>query len=361
MNIHVRRLGAHFARCGLAVFGCLFFSVPATAAGASPSPSAPSGSGLVSAWRENLRFTVDLAARGIYDTQNHEFGNVEFLGIDMHKVFSNASGDWGTLLLQPYLTRINNVAMHPPFFDSNYDTQIEFRICNFNYTGLAGGRFNIRVGHFEIPFGLEQVINTNGTLRDYIHGPNFGLKADWGITVNGELPAFEYEVALSRGSGNYWRSAGDPYIVSGRIATPQDRSWSVGLSGFRGDVYAPAEPDGTFRRSRVGLDGQWYWHQFGLLGEVSAGRDESRSVVNALAELDYSSVDGVWLTYLQLRRFSIERPGGASNDSAVSTALGITFDPDNHWSFGLQWSHDFTTFAGAPDSNVIAGQVRYRL
>ena len=310
---------------------------------------------------DNLRWTVDLAARGMQETVNDEFGHAEFLGLDLHKVLSGERGDWATLLLQPYLIRINNLDMHPPFFDDDYDTAIEWRITNVNFNVLDGGRLNLKVGHFEIPFGLEQVINTNGTLRDYIHGPNFGLKADWGLTLNGELPAFEYEVALSRGSGNNWRSSGDPLIVSGRVGTPRDRDWWLGLSGFSGDVYDPSQPDGTVERSRVGLDGALNWRQFGLLGEFSIGADESRDVVNGLLELDWSSRQADWLAYVQLRRFQLEGLAGAGSDSATSGSLGVTWDPDNHWSYGLQWSHDFVTFNGAPDTNVLAAQLRYRL
>ena len=310
---------------------------------------------------DNLRWTIDVAARGMIETESDEFGHVEFLGLDLHKVFSNENGDWATLLLQPYLTRINNVDMHPPFFDDDYDTQVVWRITNINFTVLDGGRLNFKVGHFEIPFGLEQIINTNGTLRDYIHGPNFGLKADWGVTVNGELPALEYEVAVSRGSGNNWRNEGDPHIVSGRIGTPRDRSWWLGLSGFQGDVYDRGQPDGTLERSRLGLDGAWFRRQFALLAEISIGEDESTDVTNGLVEIDFSSVDDVWLIYFQLRRFEMDTTTPGGDDTATSGALGVSWDPDNHWSLSLQWAHDFTTFAGAPETQVMAAQIRYRL
>jgi hypothetical protein len=338
----------------------LFATSLAVACGPSGNCVASSDS-RPAALSDNLRWTVDAAVRAIDETESGQFGHIEFLGVDLHKVFSNDKGDWGTLLFQSYLTRINNVGGHPPFFDSNYDTEIEWRIANMNFVVLDGGRLNLRVGHFEIPFGLEQIINTNGTLRDYIHGPNFGLKADWGVTANGELPAFEYELAVSRGSGNNWRNNGDPYIVSGRIGTPRDRNWWLGLSGFQGKVYDRSQADGTFKRSRVGVDGAWYWQQFGLLGEVSFGRDESRDVLNALVEADWSSRDDVWLVYLQIRRFAVDRSLSSGTDSAIGSALGATWDPDNHWSFGLQWSRDLKTFSGAPDTNVIAGQIRYRL
>ena len=159
---------------------------------------------------DNLRWAIDLAARPSFDDRLDEWHSAFFLGLDVHKVFGSESGDWGTLVLQPYLTRLDS-PRHPPFFESNHDWELVWRIFNFNYTGIASGRFNVRVGHMEIPFGLEQVVNTNGTLRDYQHGRNIGVKADWGVSLNGELPAWDYEFSLTRGTGNEWSSRGDPF------------------------------------------------------------------------------------------------------------------------------------------------------
>ncbi len=62
------------------------------------------------------------------------------------------------------------------------------------------GKPRVRIGHFEIPYGIEHAINTNGTLRNYRHSANLGIKADWGLAINGETTSFEYEVSASRGS-----------------------------------------------------------------------------------------------------------------------------------------------------------------
>ena len=136
---------------------------------------------------ENLRMTVDLSSR-IGLTRGGGTAYQHVIGLDSHKVISGEGGDWGTVVMQGYLTRIDNQAQHPPFFDGADDTQFVYRIVNLNLTRYGRGRFNVRVGHFEIPFGLEHVINTNGTLRDFMHGPNLGVKADWGAGVNGSFP-----------------------------------------------------------------------------------------------------------------------------------------------------------------------------
>ena len=59
-------------------------------------------------WTDNLRFTVDLSYRPVYSGRTGDFGGLGFVGIDLHKVFSDKEGDWGTLTLQTYLTRADN-------------------------------------------------------------------------------------------------------------------------------------------------------------------------------------------------------------------------------------------------------------
>ena len=58
----------------------------------------------------------------------------QFIGFDMHKVFTGKKGDWGTAVVQGYLTRIDNQKKHPPFFEGEDDWEMVYRIVNFNYT-----------------------------------------------------------------------------------------------------------------------------------------------------------------------------------------------------------------------------------
>ena len=288
---------------------------------------------------ENLRFTVDLSSRaGVSDAGDAAYQNV--IGFDLHKVVSGARGDWGTVVLQGYLTRIDSQPKHPPFFDDADDLEFVYRIVNFNLTRYGRGRFNVRVGHFEIPFGLEHLINTNGTLRDFMHGPNLGLKADWGAGVNGSFPRFEYEVTVSRGTGNRFFAAGGPFVVAGRVGTLRNANVVVGVSAFQGHVWnpgatrqwgagldpldSPVTPTfddtvldgvlarGLISRRRFGLDLQWYRGLFGLLVDAAYGQDYgpngwgSQAVFNNLVEFNWTNVDGRVNAYVQSRLFTRE-------------------------------------------------------
>jgi len=138
---------------------------------------------------DNLRFTIDLSVRPQYNFKSDHISHIESFGFDLHKVFTSYdSGDIGTLLLQGYFTKLNNVETHPPFFNGENDLKFICRICNMNLAILDRGTLNFRIGHFDTPFGLEYNLDTNGTLRQYSNGRDLGDKLDWGIAVNGKLP-----------------------------------------------------------------------------------------------------------------------------------------------------------------------------
>ncbi len=307
-------------------------------------------------WKNNLRCTLDLSDRLLYTDPTGYFSNVAFIGIDLHKVFSGPEGDWGTLILQPFLTRTDNLQRRPGFFDDAHDWEFVYRICNFNFTKYGRGKFNIRLGHMEVPYGLEQVINTNGTLRDYIHGRNIGVKGDWGVSINGETKAVEYEFALLRGSGNEWRQTGDPYLVAGRIGTSRGEPVAVGVSALYGDVYRFGAP--TIHRGRFGLDVITGTGPFTLMAELSLGSDPNGDVVNSVTELDWNSNDDTWLVYNQVLGFNIDLPTGT--ETQIVNVLGVRWAADSHWAISGQWSQDVAAFSGRPKVGVFAFQTRYR-
>ena len=305
---------------------------------------------------DNARLAIDVSARPFYNTRTDEWYSAHFLGIDLHKVFSNSSGDWGTLILQPYLTRLDS-PMHPPFFEDSHDLELVWRIANLNYTGLAAGKLSFKVGHLELPFGLEHDVNTNGTLRDYMHGRNLGVKADWGGSINGVLDTFRYEVALTRGTGNEWSSRGDPHLLSGRIATVREGAVVVGVSGLHGEVQKTALPGNTLRRTRIGVDASWELPLVTLRAELSGGRDGNDDVINGVAEIDWSNPDETILVYDQVQFFNTD--GASGPQDAVKNHLGVRWTPDRHWALSVQWVQDLTVMLGNT-AGVYQFQLRFR-
>ena len=137
--------------------------------------------------------------------------------------------------------------------------QCSGRNFNVNIKILQDRRsLNIRLGHIEVPFGIEYPIDTNGRALDYAPWePNFvGIKADWGVSLNGIKNGYEYEVALLRGSGNGYASESvdreAPYFISGRIGATRNADFGFGLSSLTGRLLTPSRE--IVQRSRIALN-----------------------------------------------------------------------------------------------------------
>jgi hypothetical protein len=302
----------------------------------------------------NLRRTIDLSSRAILATDTGEWSAVHAIGLDLHKVFTGPGGDWGTLLLQPYWVKLKDIERPPYGFNGPNDDKLTWRMTNFNYTGLARGRFNVRAGHFEVPYGLEQNVDTNGTLRQYTF-PDRGIKVDWGATINGVLPRIEYEIALSRGSGIDYSDRDNPWLLSGRVGTSSSGSVVAGLSFLRGDILGPG---GATRRNRLGMDLTWYTGPYDLMFELSWGNNEGDDRLNGLGEVSFRSPMQVLHVYVQVRYTSQDTQDGWDDESSV--ALGVGWQVRRQLELTAQLVEALDTMSDKPDTGNLAAQVRFR-
>ncbi|MEM7247598.1 MAG: hypothetical protein AAF533_19835 [Acidobacteriota bacterium] len=359
--------------------------LPSTAAHAEPTPAearlvldeaAPSRDGWLTGLqrRQGLRLTLDTSSRANYATNSDAFSGVHALGLDLHRVFGGRRGDWGTLLVQTYLTKLDDAVKRPPFFEDEDDWELVYRIVRLDITSLSRGGFNIRLGHVELPYGLEHSINTNGTLRDFNHGRNLGVKADWGVGVHGRLPALSYELTLTRGSGNEYFDRDDPFALTARVSTPTDRNLVLGVSAFHGEVANPgaiatwragradadAAPDvgTTLRRTRFGVDVRRDVRSLTWLGELSVGRDREQDVVNALLELDWRGPAEKLMVHVRGQAFFQDFSRGWVDD--VSLVLGLRRSVGRHWALSAQVTQNLTSFGDGPRGAVLSTQVRHR-
>jgi hypothetical protein len=317
---------------------------------------APQGDALASVLRSNWRITVDLSGGLVVHDRGNRVLAQNVVGFDTHKVITGPAGDWGTLVMQGYLTRMDHLAGPVDGGDASF----MYRIFNLNITRFGRGRFNVRVGHFEIPFGLEHGVNTNGTLRDFMHGDNLGLKADWGAGVNGTWSAGEYEVTWSRGTRPAVPTEQNSYVVAGRVGTPANRNVVLGGSVFAGRV---ADATGLVDRRRAGVDMTWYRGLYGVMAEVARGRDTypdlaaSRQVLNTLLEVNRGSEDERVFTYVQARLFSED--AGLGWTQRRTGALGLRIVLDNHWSVSGEYARRMPGSADATPA-ALGLQARYR-
>ena len=303
----------------------------------------------------NTRWAFDASTRQIRNLDAHETSSLNTYGLDLHKVFTGADGDIGTLVFQPFVAQIKNMPMYPTYFEDGDDWDLQWRVANFNYTGFSKGGFNIRAGHFEVPFGLEQSIDTNGTLRQYSFLDR-GVKCDWGVTVNGNLSQLDYEFAFSRGSGNDYLRRDDPYILSGRVGTPGHQNTIYGLSYFYGEVLAG---DKTTKRKRLGFDIAHYVNQWELLAEVSGGENADGEVANWLGEVSWRNIRESVHLYVQARN-SFSKQEDSWEDRFNST-FGANWNISRQFSLGAQVVHEFENSFGSNADTTASLQLRLRM
>ena len=305
------------------------------------------------------RATLDLSSRLIADTDEGETATENFIGFDIHQVLSDAGGDRVTLTLQGFLTRIDNQPRRPDVFEDDDDFAFIYRIFNANFTVAERGRLNLRIGHFEVPFGLEQTVNTNGTLRNFRQSRTIGLLTDWGASLNGTVNGLDYEVSLTRGSGIEWRNRDDPWLVTGRVGRALTQNFSIGLSGLVGETLPLTGGNGTLRRDRVGLDATYLLGPFTVLAQAAVGEDEDQSIVNTFAELNWQDRHGRFLVYAQALDYYAERAGGGGQHSA-SAVFGVRWNLDSHWTLSAEIERDTDRFDAEVPTRLLRTQLRYR-
>lgn len=334
---------------------------------------------------ENLRLNVDVISRVETTRRRGKAAGLNAVGLDVHKVFSDSTGDIGTMILQPYFTRSDNVFPIPHDKEDDDDWELVFHTFYFNLTRWGRGATNFKVGHFYVPYGLQPNVDTHMAVRQLISHENLGADMDWGFSFNGTSRSLEYEVALTQGSGHELTNEGKNFVIAGRVGTPYDRNFTVGVSGMHGQVISPhglfrwqsgLEPpsrvdralgrmpgegrgdDDLMRRTRAGVDATWIVQQYTFRGEASVGRDFDQDVFNTLLEAAWSSPDERKMVYLQA--IYLGQRGGFGWDEDVIARLGGVWKFANRWSVSGQYSQDLTTYGTRPEDAIFTLQLQYR-
>lgn len=280
----------------------------------------------LSSFKDNLRWKIDQSFRAGMD-RDGDISTFLFFGLDLYSVITSQTRDLVTILFQPYVHRVDNF-MPNALYDREDDWELVWRFVSANLHLTCDGSFNVQVGHYEIPFGLEYEVDTNGTLYNYTHPQNFKLKADWGVNVNGSTEAINYNLSASRGSGNEYRSDGDPGVLAGRIGSNFEMQNRYGVSFFDGDVRTP---NGIYNIQRVGLDATWTLGAYEACAELSAGEDqEDIDVTRFIGELNWRNGNETVFSWLQLLATDYDGPAGESDtlDARLGTRYRFARDAD---------------------------------
>ena len=292
--------------------------------------------------QSNARFSFDIAGRLIYNHNQDQIGSMTPIGFDYHNVLSSQQGDIGTLIMQLYATKIDNLTPHPGLFDDANDFKVVTRIFSFNYTGLGRNLPNIKIGHLELPYGSEFRIETNGTLKQYSHGINLGPKADWGISLNKQYEDYEYEVSLTTGGGQDFTNQNNSYILTGYIGNPSYHNLQFGFSFNKSKI-------NRLERHSIALDVAYYFQLWGLLFELQSGKQADDTYQQAFLELNHSNSSNTLEAYSQLRYKSLAKT------TRQDLIIGLSY----HLTSQISLSAQFTRLLKQHNSQFMA-QFRWR-
>lgn len=226
-------------------------------------------------------------------------GVVEGLFLNARKVFRDAKGD--RLILVGQLD-----------VDDNFDKVLPYQTY-LQYKGPLG-RWNLRAGHYILPFGLLAYYDTERLLLQTQEPASLGIKLDTGVQALGYWEAFDYALSVSQGTGRrrFSDTDGDK-LVTARFGWSADEA-RVGLSGMSGDVLQDEEVSSApVVRStrRMAVDALIPWNRSTFRGELAFGSDDGRAVGGGFLGVD-TALAADWEANLKLARWG----RGASASSA---------------------------------------------
>ncbi len=303
---------------------------------------------------ENLRWSLDASARLNENITADNTSYIGALGLDSHKVFTSSQGDLGYAVAQLYFTKLLNQTPVPWMFDSEHDSKFVIREAHLNYTASPNWMPNIRLGHFTLPFGLEESIDTNGRLLDYYLGKNLGTKLDWGIGFNKVLSQVEYSVSYTLGGKDDFKSINNSYALSGRVGSLSYHDFVFGFSFFSGKI-------DNVKRKRIAIDWQYYWSTWGILGEVAIGKDKKQQnkwqdEQYYLLELNKTSINEQLKLYGQYIFINKEN----ANSHLKLINVGLSYQVNAKFEVSISSRKNLNTPASGKKQNLIRLQLRYR-
>jgi len=303
---------------------------------------------------KNLRWSLDASARVNNNIAINNTSRIYAFGLDTHKVFTSPYGDIGYAVAQLYFTKLSNQTPYPWLFDYANDSQFVIREAHLNYTTSSNWLPNIRLGHFTFPFGLEESIDTNGRLLDYHHGKNLGTKLDWGLGLNKVLKSMEYSMSYTLGGKDDPKSINNSYALSGRIGSLSHLDFIIGFSFFDAKI-------DNIQRKKLAIDLQYYWATWGIMAEVSLGKDNKvqqqwRNEKYSLIELNKTSINEQLKLYGQY--ILTDREGENSTQQLIN--IGLSYQINGQLELSISSRKQFNQPKSANKQNLLRFQLRYR-
>ncbi|MCH8330899.1 MAG: hypothetical protein IH946_05895 [Bacteroidetes bacterium] len=347
---------------------------------------------------ESFSFNKELISGGFWSDLNNHFSGKQSLGFETLKSFKNKNGSWGSILIQfrlgrydRYYTMSNGMKMYSMHLPYENGWSFEFHDAYFKYTGNFKGKLKIKLGHFDVPFGLEENEDTHSQLTQLMSMRNLGVKKDYGLSLSGQLPHCDYNLAITNGSRYIPKNMGS-YIISSRIGSPSDQNLNVGISGMKGKVVDPmgvmrgmsmmnpmggdmddnmnsgmnsmtttwfgSETKPVFdilERWRIGIDASYLFRQFAFNGEITSGRDINQTVITGLGKIDMTISEKLSSsTQIQYAYQDIDNP---EFNEEVMIAFGISYRISHHITLMTLYEHDIQQLGTIDKDRIIRARL----
>jgi len=321
-------------------------------------------------------FYKELYLSGYYSSVLEQAAGRNSAGFILFGTFSGPRGQIGDMNMQFRATYYNNqfthgIKMGNEKAEELNDFELELHNAYLRMRVLPP-MFNVRIGHFYVPYGIQPWVDTHGTILQSPAMEFVGLDNDWGIAVEGQNSKLEYQVGLTRGSGMEFFGKDNNFALAGKFSTPRIgehvNDW-LGVSFLIGRIYDPMGverlrswdmdekmdifKDNVIRRWRAGLDGQKVTGPARIKFEITSGQDDNKEyILGEFAEVKYAlGKNNRWLTYLQLENLT-QNISQSSRDSDTVVRLGLTYSFSANHNIQFVVSRDLDTIFGKKDTTM---------
>lgn len=203
-------------------------------------------------------------------------------------------------------------------FDDNFQRVRPYQVY-LQYKGPLG-KWNMRAGHYLLPFGLLATYDTERLVFQGIERTSLAIRKDTGVEVFGRVGAWDYAVSVTDGLSEvrFVDSRANP-VLTARWAYVRD-TLQVGVSTLAGRVLSDSE-SGTSsalrHERRVAGDMTESFGRWTIRAEGVVGTDEGKAVGGGVLPADYALLPRLELN----TRYADWR----SEDGDRSAGWGVTY------------------------------------
>lgn len=281
----------------------------------------------------NLSGGLDLRYSVESDPTEHEAA-VDGVFLNLRKTWSDAVGDRWIGVAQVDL-------------DDNFRELSPYQVY-LQYKGPLGS-WNVRAGHFLLPFGLLPTYDTERLLLQGLEEESLGIRKDTGAQVFGYLGDFDYSLSLTDGLGDkhFIDSRAAP-VLTGRLAYVQD-DWQLGFSTLLGRVFQDSEYSSLrdpVEEQRAALDLTMYRGPLTLRSELVGGWNDGQPVGGGVVLADWALAPNTEIN----SRYSV---WSNRDEGKHSVGIGLTHKLKS-WLF-LRVADEY--FFGEMGQNVLTAQI----